>query len=842
MAKKNIPIYNEELDIRLLLHIITIVLKYIILIFIIAAISCYLIIRYIQPVYEAQSILQIEAEDKMQEFLGIGKQPEDNLSQKIELIKSKIFLERVFSNLPLDVSYFNEGKILLHELYTSSPFVFKYTNLSTNIYDEPIRVSFIDQNNFIVEYTINKDKKNEEKRITKVKPGKREYLPEMEFTIEYADKSNISSNIESLKGQKHYIIYINDPNTIYYDYINNINISVHSQVAKTILISVKDKNPSRSTDIANEIASEFQKFDIEKKTQSVSNTLLYINDQLDVIGTELKNYEDSIRIFKRQHNLDTVFDIAKSDFKKENKIEIIQQKLLELNNEREILNSFSEEIKRKTQNPFILDFILSGSKYYSFLKNMLATHEELLTKKEELSRKVKDNSTFIESLNKRVGKQQEIIFATVDTIMRYIDYQQGILKKELARHTGQIIDKETGTGADESYNIFELRRFEQIHSINKNFYQLLVDKKVDYLIMKAGFVSDYIILQKSLIPASPIYPSKKKIFLYAITIAIFLSLSIIVLRYLFFNKIINVAEINKYIDVPVIGVIPVFSKKVSLDQLIVEKHPKSVIAEAFRAIRSNLQFIDQEKGPKVITVTSTISGEGKTFVAFNLAGVLAIAGFKIIIIDVDLRKPSLHKLFKIRNQVGLSSYLGGMASIDEIIQNIDFHNINIITAGPAPPNPAELINSTQMEKLIEELKTKFDFIVLDNPPIGLVSDPLKTLQLADYPIFVIRANFTKRPFLLLPDKIYTNYNINKLSIILNAYDNTVSTYGKSRDIYYSYGYGYGSYGLKYGYGKYYQQTSKAYYADDIGVRENYWQKFKKSFFAKKTVSDKDSEA
>ena len=243
----------------------------------------------------------------------------------------------------------------------------------------------------------------------------------------------------------------------------------------------------------------------------------------------------------------------------------------------------------------------------------------------------------------------------------------------------------------------------------------------------------------------------------------------------------------------------------------VDKSPKSLVAEAFRSVRTNLQFISNEPGSKIIALTSTISGEGKTFVAINLAGIIAFSGKRVVIIDLDMRKPKIHIGFSVENSIGMSTLLIGKNCVEEAIQRSNLENLDIITAGPVPPNPSELIISKRMDEILEHLRTIYDVIIIDNPPVGLVSDGIAMIQKADYPIYIFRADYSKRNFIQNVDRLFNEANIKRLSVLLNGVDIDRKNYG------YNYGYGYG-----YGYG-----TSYGYYDDE---KEKLLRK--KSFFKK----------
>ena len=246
-----------------------------------------------------------------------------------------------------------------------------------------------------------------------------------------------------------------------------------------------------------------------------------------------------------------------------------------------------------------------------------------------------------------------------------------------------------------------------------------------------------------------------------------------------------------------LGIVPNYKDTIPISQLLVDKKPKSIIAESLRSIRSNLEFLSQSDGPKVLAITSTISGEGKTFVALNLAGIIAFSEKKVIIIDLDMRKPKIHVGFGVPNDKGMSTILINRNSVDECVFKSSLNNLDFITAGPVPPNPSELVISSRMLEVINELKTKYDVIVIDNPPVGLVTDGIRVFKIADYPIYVFRENFSKRNFVQNVKKLMRDNNIKNLSVILNSVDIKRSGYGYSGVYDYDYGYGYG-----YGFGYY----------------------------------------
>ena len=213
-------------------------------------------------------------------------------------------------------------------------------------------------------------------------------------------------------------------------------------------------------------------------------------------------------------------------------------------------------------------------------------------------------------------------------------------------------------------------------------------------------------------------------------------------------------------EISTLGFIPFVKDKMEISQLIVDKKPKSMLTESFRAIRTNLQFINNDVNSKIIAVSSTISGEGKTFIAINLGGIIAFTGKRVVVIDLDMRKPKIHLAFGTKNENGMSEILSKKTKIEDCIKTSSLENLDFITAGTLPPNPSELIVSETFDRTLYQLKKNYDFIIIDNPPVGLVTDGIPVLQKADYPIYIFKANYSRKNFVQNVEKLIKHMDNN----------------------------------------------------------------------------------
>jgi len=337
-------------------------------------------------------------------------------------------------------------------------------------------------------------------------------------------------------------------------------------------------------------------------------------------------------------------------------------------------------------------------------------------------------------------------------------------------------------------------------TINDQIYTFLLEKRAEAGITRASNTSDHKILDIARPENAVIVKPKISInYMMALVIGGAFPLLLIILIEFFDNKINSRKDIENSTNVPVLGSI---GHNKNISELPVIETPKSALTESFRALRANLKFLLKEKERKVIAISSTISGEGKTFCSVNLAAIIAMSGKKTLLISLDLRKPKIHKIFNLENQEGVSTYLIGKSDYTSIIHKTNINNLFVATSGPVPPNPAELIGAEEMAVFIDKLKKDFDNIIIDTPPVAVVSDALLLKDFVDIYLFMVRQDFSNKNVLQLLNNLYTKRDIKNMYILIN--DVQVKGY-----------YGYNYYGYDYGYG--YEYYGKGYYSDDETV-------------------------
>ncbi|MBK9283888.1 MAG: polysaccharide biosynthesis tyrosine autokinase [Sphingobacteriaceae bacterium] len=770
---------NSNFDIGILVYLFHKSRFWIICFFVASFICGYLYLRYSNIVYESRAIIQIAdaSKDNLLRLNNID-QGTNVLAEAVEQLKSKIFLKNyVVENLDISVNYFSQGTFKSNDLYNNSPYKLKVNVKNKGIYGNKIVVQ------------INKDLKggalNFGNRIEKFEFNKWLKLEEFDINIYLNPEMSESEIFATLEENKGLYFTLSDIDVVTAQIASKLEIKITNEYAKTLMIRVKDFNPTKSSDIVNAVIEEYLTYDITRKSESSRKILDFIESQLGNVYNELRLTESDLQKFRKEKNIGGKETILNSELARYSKLE---DQLLQIELDEKIIEEIQNKINaKKSIDIYELISLISGTEYEDLIKEITQSIQKLLLEKENMLYSVTPNSKQIEQINYQIENQRKLLIESLNSVkIKYRTKYKNLLEK-----SSSYKSKFNQNPEDE----VEFSRLTRLYSINEKYYTLLLEKKTEYSISKASAVSKNVILEKAQGNGVKISPSTRNTILISFLSGLLLSAALLFIRYIFHDKIYTLSDITKYSsgNVALLGIVPKYPNNIPVSQLIVDKNPKALISEAFRTIRTNLGFISNTAGSKIISITSTISGEGKTFVAINIAGILAFTGKKVIIIDLDMRKPKIHKGFGVTNNIGMSTILTNTSSIEECYNLSPMENLKFITAGPSPPNPSELIMSSKLNEVIEYLKKEFDYIVIDNAPIGLVTDGIVTIQKADFPIYVFRAGYSKKMFTQILDKLKNESKIKNLSVVLNDVD-------ISRKIYsYNYGYGYG-YGYGGGYG------------------------------------------
>jgi len=538
-----------------------------------------------------------------------------------------------------------------------------------------------------------------------------------------------------------------------------------------IKISYEDNVALRAKEFTDALAQAYIQQNIEKKTKEATQRLDFIDKQLKFITENLNSSAIKLEDFKKTSNTVDLSSKAKSTIER---LGGYETQLMEISMQQEMLNTLYKQVRsgKNIESITIAGLDLGDSP----LSGMMSKLQDAVMKKKILREDYTEMYPEVAKLRKQIIQFKKVIIATVKNLRANMKEKRALIEKSIVKQQkllNQFPAAQTMHG-----------KLQRKFAINEQIYSYLFTKRLETSMIMASTVSKNRIIDSALTPGGSIKPKRKMIVLVGMILGFILGIALAFLRNFLDDRIKEEEDITKGTHVPLLGLIP--NIKEDNNKIKVFLSPKSAIAESFRNLRTNLQFMAKEKDAHVIAVTSTVGGEGKTTICVNLGGIMSMAEKKTVILNLDMRKPTLHQKFGLKNGQGMSTLLSGSTNLGDVIQHTEYENLDIISSGPVPPNPSELIQSVLMEKVLEKLKEVYDVIILDTPPIGLVTDARTLMHFADTSIYVLRADHSKKDFLRNIEKL-SKEEISGLGILLNDVKMNRSSYG------YGYGYGYGYY-------------------------------------------------
>lgn len=776
----------------LLMFIINKSVVWIVLIIILSVTLSFVYLRYAPRVYEASTTLMLKSE-KTTEILGVQQIVNENsdaeISREIRLMTSKLLLERVIDALPLQIAYFKEGKtkFVSSELYTNTPFEVHGEVKNAQIYNTPVYVKIISPRKIYIGFEID-GKEYEYTKDTGAAFNNQFFNVSIHLTGNAAANENYSGIF--------FFKFINRGDLVS-EVTQKLSVLPIESRTKTIGLRYTDRNPVRAKEVIETLADEFIAYDLERKKEGITSILNFIEAQIDTFGTNFDDFQDSVSTLKITDGYlgkggDYLTRLSQKSIEFEESFRGFKDDLSLMQTFKGMLLTNKDYASLPDMNFKVANVSFDGE--INYINDLQMQRNRLLLDATPMHPTVR-------LLDKQIEESKIRLNKSLDNAIAALKANLQLLLADYNKYSGEIMR------IPDLQNKFA--RLDKMADIRNDFVLNLYSQKSNYMIASAGIVSDYVVLQRATVPVSPISPKDTIVKIAGFAIGLLLGLILIVIRYLLHNTIIAVEDVTKKTPAALLGVIPSYKDTLERSQIVVTQDPKSTITEAFRGIRANLQFISSQKtDAKIISTTSTIPGEGKTFVSLNIAAILSMLDKKTIILDFDMRKPRLDKVFDVDSYKGISTILSGQSGIDECIYDSGVPNLDFITSGPVPPNPSELILLPTLNDLLIHLKKKYDFIIIDTPPIGLVTDALEVLKISDYPIYVLRAAYSNKGFVQNVNRIIHENKIRNLSIIINDFGRGASGYGSysSYGSYYGYGYGYGYYGTQYGEGYYTTET------------------------------------
>ncbi len=737
---------------------------------------------YVTPVYNATGTLLIKDDKRnlSQQDLLAQVSSMDNtggVDNEIELIRSRTMVARTLRKLEFETSYYLKGNIKKSELYKQSPVRFNFDSLSFRVYDRPVNIKILNTESYEFNYE-GDDKSESVKEVYKFDTPVQNSVGK--FTLEKTTKFRSDDYNKPEFEKRNFIIHVHRFDHLIDKYTKNLKIEFISKKSTIVELSLKDPVPQKAGDFLNTLMDVYLQSGVEQKNEIAANSLKFIDEQLQLITEDLQISEENLEVFKTEKGITDLGAEAQAFL---GSAKIYDEKISNI----DIQNSFLTYLERYIVEDNEVDQISPASIGIAdpLLTKLITQLADLQNQRKSQLNSTKPDNPIIISLDIQIQNTKEDLLENVRSIRDGLNASKQEAEIQLGRIMGKIKTVPKTQRA--------LVSMERQASIKEGLYNYLLQKRAETAIVLASTISDNRIVNSARASFRPVKPVPSQSYTFALLLGLLIPAGLIYLKDILNDKIKDVSDLSHSTDIPVIGMVG-FSK--DSGNHIVAERPESLIAESFRLIRTNIQFYSHSGKTIKVLITSSISSEGKSFCASNLAAIYAITGKKVALVQADLRKPKKNTEYKLPNETGISNFLIGNNTIEEIIQpSGSIQNLDIILSGPKPPNPSELILNSRMDELFAYLENNYDVIIIDSPPIGVVTDGMLLSKYVDSTIYVIRQNVTRRQSIDFINSLHQAKKIPHLSIIFNAVKN-----GSGQNFRYGYGYGYG-----YGY---YDEDSK----------------------------------
>ena len=737
-----------------------------ILFFIIAFVFISSYIVYFKPnIYSSEVLLKLtfDRQGYYDDFLMVRSiNQNSDIEDELVVFQTDPIIQKALEKINIGTRYFTINKYKEQELYQSSPFSVFYKYISPELYGLKFRITPLDEDKFLLETNLNKPnsilKKVEDWLFAK-------HLKNFSYKKICRYDEDIESDLFTLKIHKIYKLANKNyffsivPNQYMVGFIkNNLDTTTVSKGGSIVSLKFYDTVPKRASDIVNSIAQAYIDNNLDLKSKGAKKQLHFIDMQLDAINKTLKGSSEKLQKYKATN---IVVNLSNKANITANKLSDLESKKYEITIQLQILQSMLSHIKQTSKiTDLNLEYIPVNN------KNIESILEQIQL---QMARYSKMSVHYTEKYPGLQKIKQEILFL-VKSLKQALE--NSILMLQKKQHLIQnSIDEQKSRLKNVPKQEQELESLTRHFMVNEKIYSYLLEKRAETAILASSTISNTRIIQKANIPEYPIKPKRKLIVFISLIFGIIFGIIQALIREYFNNKITTLEDITKSTNVPVYSSLPFVKNKKSLYQYM----------EIMRTLWVNISFLGNSKNAKLISITSSISGEGKTFTIYNLSKVIVTSTEKkVIVIDMDMRKPSLHEKFNIQNDnKGLSTLLSEQFSLNDVIKKSPFENLDIIFSGPKAPNPTRLILSENFDRLIFNLKKYYDYILIDTPPIGIVSDAMKVIHRSDLVLYVVKANYSSKDILQTINELDRDTNLN-IGIVLNGIDIDKS--------YYKYGY------------------------------------------------------
>ena len=749
-------------------------------------IGAWVYLHFQTPVYQVSASIMIKDDKKGGgstdlENLGIGGviTSTQSIDNEIEVLRSKTILKEVVNNLELYITYYDEDEFPEKELYQTSPVIVNLTAQEADRLPGSALLAMKLSPEGVLDVNLKVGLNEYNQRFEKL-PA---VLPTDAGTFGFALKDSLSGGqMEGYKGERHIRAVVSRPFEVAKGYQGALSIAPTSRTTSVAVVSLMNTNIQRARDFINKLMEMYNRNTNNDKNEVAEKTREFINERIKIIDEELGSTEDKLEAFKRNAGLTDISSDAQlavsgnAEYEKKRVDNGTQINLV-----RDLIKYINNPLNEYELLPGNIGLSDAG------LTTQIGRYNELIIERKRLLRTSTESNPMIVNLDTSIRAMKSNVQAAINGTLQGLLIVKADLEREAGRFSRRISD---APGQERQY--VSIARQQEIKA---GLYLMLLQKREENAITLAATANNAKIIDEPVATGGPLSPKPNMIYMIALVLGVGLPVGVIFLIGLTKFKIEGRGDVEKLTRLPIVGDVPLTAEKTG--SIVVFENQNNLMSETFRHIRTNLQFM-LENDQKVILVTSTISGEGKSFVSSNLAISLSLLGKKVVIVGLDIRKPGLNKIFNIsRKEQGITQYLSNPEkNLMDFVQVSDVSNsLYILPGGTVPPNPTELLARDGLDKAIDTLKKNFDHVILDTAPIGMVTDTLLIGRVADLSVYVCRADYTRKTEFTLINELAENNKLPNLCTVINGLDLQKKKYG--------YYYGYGKYGKYYGYGKRY---------------------------------------
>ena len=742
----------KQLFLKLIKH------KYLVILsLIISLIIAFAYNRYSVEYFDVETSLLLQDDDRISTIqLYENSFKNENLENKALLINSFPLIYKTLEDLRFDIVYYIEGNIKVTETF-NSPFIIKCNNTS-NLKGKKIKLKYHDEDSFIF-IDLSNDKEQTKNLNEKF------FFEGEQISVEYnIDFNSGNTDIPNT------IVKFQSLNELTKQYKKKINIDKISKESTVLKISMLTKDEEKGVNFLNKLVDNFIEDEINEKNLASNNTIQFINDQLKEMSDSLALIEQQIQQYKNVNQITDLSLKAQSIYTNIVGLETELAKARTLNNYYEYLENYIGKGENLERISVPTSFGVNDVNLASLINQLI----EIQIKKNILIDGGQINNPAISQYNRQTKQlilniQEAIKTSKKTNDLLITDYNNRIYKMD--QSLSNIPEVE-----------MELLNIERLQSISENIYVFLLQKRAEAKIDLSSNVADSKILERAIYyNKKATFPNKGRTYVIGLLFGLLVPILYLIIGEFLNNKVLTKLDLEKLTNIKVLAVL---ARNYSGNVLLSNHNPKSFIYEGFRALRFNLNLLNKDNLSKVYLITSSTSGEGKTYIAENLSIVFARSGKKTLVIGGDLRRPKLYTDFGLNNNIGISNYINSDIDYQQLIHKSEISNLDILIAGPLPSNPSDTLLDPKFKSLMEKLKDTYDIIIIDTPPLGLVTDALTLMKYSDVNLYVVRQGRTKKNLLSYVQEMNINNRLGEIYTIFNDLKEGSDIYGH----YYNYGY------------------------------------------------------